>query len=117
MLFTQCDDVVEEFCHGEPGAMGLSRMPMARNRRVTDPRGHLPHRERPDSCVLQRAVGARDHVRPNETPFELCGERVRYSKRVQAIIASSTTLNGRHRLLLNASPASVSRLSGGDIGP
>jgi hypothetical protein len=23
------------FCQGEPGAMGLSRMPMARNRRVT----------------------------------------------------------------------------------
>ena len=23
------------FCHGDPGAMGLSRMPMARSRRVT----------------------------------------------------------------------------------
>ena len=23
------------FCHGEPGAIGLSRMPMARNRRAT----------------------------------------------------------------------------------
>ena len=23
------------FCHGEAGAVGLSRMPMARNRRVT----------------------------------------------------------------------------------
>jgi hypothetical protein len=27
------------FCQGEPGAMGLSRMPMARNRRVTS----VPH--------------------------------------------------------------------------
>jgi hypothetical protein len=25
------------FCQGEPGATGLSRMPMARNRRVTMP--------------------------------------------------------------------------------
>jgi hypothetical protein len=25
----------KQFCHGEAGAMGLSRIPMARNRRVT----------------------------------------------------------------------------------
>ena len=25
----------DPFCHGEPGAMGLSRIPMARNRRMT----------------------------------------------------------------------------------
>ena len=24
----------KQFCHGDPGAMGLSRMPMARNRRI-----------------------------------------------------------------------------------
>ena len=48
MLFAQCDDMVDAlatdcpisrsakpFCHGEPSAMGLSRMPMARNRRLT----------------------------------------------------------------------------------
>jgi hypothetical protein len=46
MHLAQHDDVVhttivsinrsaKEFCRGEPTAMGLSRMPMARNRRVT----------------------------------------------------------------------------------
>jgi hypothetical protein len=48
MRLAQHDDVVhalardcavqplcKEFCHGEPAAMGLSRMPMARNRRAT----------------------------------------------------------------------------------
>jgi hypothetical protein len=48
MLLAQCDDMVthsrrvvpinlsaKQFCHGEPGAMRLSRIPMARNRRVT----------------------------------------------------------------------------------
>ena len=48
MRLTQCDEVVhalsphrsdqssaKPFCQGEAGAVGLSRMPMARNRRVT----------------------------------------------------------------------------------
>jgi hypothetical protein len=36
--FTRIDPIslsADAFCHGEPGAIGLSRMPMARKRRAT----------------------------------------------------------------------------------
>src|SRR5258705_3511374 len=58
------------FCQGEAGAIGLSRMPMARNRRVTTvdhvTRGHVPGKSLGDLMCnpLRRRVGC--DVNPNE---------------------------------------------------